>query len=180
MKHNPKAGVAAAAMALILTSGCATITHDSVQDIRVETRMASGEQVDGADCELRNEHSEYKVTSPGAVSVRRSAGSLEITCRYPNLPDAQATATSRANAGMYGNILLGGVVGAIVDHKTGSAYTYPNWLQLVLGKVLSFDRAGEVDGQPTAPRVVGETSSDVVVSEKVTLDDLKDLMKTIR
>ena len=55
---------------------------------------------------------------------------------------------SRVNAGMFGNIILGGGIGMIVDHKRGAAYTYPTWVQLVFGKTLIFDRAAEKDGQP--------------------------------
>jgi hypothetical protein len=50
---------------------------------------------------------------------------------------------------MWGNIILGGGVGAIIDHNKGTAYTYPSWIQLVFGKTLIFDRTTEKDGMPT-------------------------------
>ena len=50
---------------------------------------------------------------------------------------------------MFGNIILGGGIGAIVDHNRGTAYTYPTWVQLVFGKTLVFDRTAEKEGQPT-------------------------------
>jgi hypothetical protein len=49
---------------------------------------------------------------------------------------------------MWGNIILGGGIGAIVDHNKGTAYTYPTWVQLVFGKSLVFDRQMEKEGQP--------------------------------
>ena len=57
-------------------------------------------------------------------------------------------AISRANAGLAGNIIFGGGIGAIIDHNKGSAYTYPTWVQLVFGKTLVFDRSAEKEGMP--------------------------------
>ena len=50
---------------------------------------------------------------------------------------------------MFGNILLGGGIGAIVDHSNGSAYNYPDWMKLVMGKSLSFDRKDTLPNSPT-------------------------------
>jgi hypothetical protein len=59
-----------------------------------------------------------------------------------------ARAISRANAGLAGNILFGGGIGAIIDHNKGTAYTYPTWIRMVFGKTLVFDRSNEKEGQP--------------------------------
>jgi hypothetical protein len=75
---------------------------------------------------------------------------MDITCKHPTNPDASARAISRANGGMFGNIVLGGAIGAIIDHNKGTAYTYPTWVQLVFGKTLVFDRSIEKEGIPTA------------------------------
>ena len=45
-------------------------------------------------------------------------------------------------------IILGGGIGAIIDHNKGTAYTYPTWIQLVPGKTLVFDRSDEKEGEP--------------------------------
>ena len=34
---------------------------------------------------------------------------------------------------MFGNIIFGGGIGAIIDHNNGSAYVYPNTLKVVMG-----------------------------------------------
>ena len=56
---------------------------------------------------------------------------------------------------MFGNIILGGGIGAIIDHNKGTAYTYPTWVQLIFGKSLVFDRSAEKEGQPTVPTEQG-------------------------
>jgi len=84
------------------------------------------------------------------VNVHRSSKDLDITCKHPDNPDATARAISRANAGLAGNIIFGGGIGAIIDHTKGTAYTYPTWVQLVFGKTMTFDRSVEKDGMPVA------------------------------
>lgn len=169
------------AMALALLPGCASITHDSSQRIRLETRLPDGGAAEGADCALQSDGKRYELKTPGTVVVARSGSNLEITCRHPSFPEAKATAVSRANAGMYGNILLGGAIGAIIDHSSGKAYNYPTWLQLVMGKILWFDRSDETDGLPSVARVTGTISEEpAIFDQKVTMDDLKDLMTTAR
>lgn len=41
---------------------------------------------------------------------------------------------------MYGNIIFGGGVGALIDHNKGTAYNYPNNLPVVMGKPVIVDR----------------------------------------
>jgi hypothetical protein len=130
-------------------SGCASIMNDTTQGMKVETKTQAGDLVNGADCKLINDYGTATVKSGDVAQVRRSSKDLEISCVHPQNPDAVARAISRVNGGMFGNIILGGGIGAIVDHNRGTAYTYPTWVQLVFGKTLMFDRNVEEDGKPT-------------------------------
>ncbi|MBC3931083.1 hypothetical protein [Undibacterium curvum] len=140
--------VAAVASSLV---GCASIVNDSSQQIRVETKTQTGEMVAGANCKLSNDYGTVEVKSGNSVALHRSNKDFDITCVHPSNPDATARGISRANAGLAGNILFGGGIGAIIDHNKGTAYTYPTWIQLVFGKTLVFDRSAEKEGQPVAP-----------------------------
>lgn len=141
------------ALALVSLSlaftGCASVVNDSTHPVKVETRTAAGQTVTGADCKLTNDYGVTSMKSGDTAQVRRSNKDLDIVCKHPDNPDASARAISRANAGMFGNIILGGGIGAIIDHNKGTAYTYPTWVQLVFGKTLVFDRTAEKEGQPT-------------------------------
>lgn len=141
------------ALALVSLSlaftGCASVVNDSTHPMKVETRTEAGQAVTGADCKLTNDYGVTSVKSGETAQVRRSNKDLDIVCKHPDNPDANARAISRANAGMFGNIIIGGGIGAIIDHSKGTAYTYPTWVQLVFGKTLVFDRTAEKDGQPT-------------------------------
>jgi hypothetical protein len=130
-------------------SGCATITTDSGQSIRVETFADNGEEIRGAQCKLENDNGSYQVTTPASVTVRKASTDLMMDCTAPNQPAAKASVTSRVGPGMFGNIIFGGGIGAIIDHSKGTAYNYPTWLQLVFGRTLNFDRNEHEDGKPT-------------------------------
>ena len=135
--------------AVVLSGGCASVVNDVTHPIKVETKTEAGEIVAGAECTLSNERASQVIKSGEIANVRRSNTDLKIECKHPAKLDAVATATSRANGGMFGNIILGGGIGAIIDHNRGTAYTYPTWLQLIFGRALIFDRRDEKEGQPT-------------------------------
>ncbi len=176
------------ALACVAATGCASVVNQSTQSIKVETRTAAGATVTGAACKLANDRESLSVRSGGTVEVARSGSDMQITCTHPDQPDASARAISRANAGMYGNIIIGGAIGAIIDHNKGTAYTYPTWVQLVFGKAMLFDRNGEKDGEPVAGIVTGDTvastpspgsaggSNSQRPARPVTLNDLSGLM----
>jgi hypothetical protein len=140
--------LALASFSLAIT-GCASVVNDSTHPVKVETRTEAGQTVTGADCKLTNDYGVTSMKSGDTAQIRRSNKDLDIVCKHPENPDANARAISRANAGMFGNIILGGGIGAIIDHNKGTAYTYPTWVQLVFGKSLVFDRTAEKEGQPT-------------------------------
>lgn len=138
----------AALSAVLLATGCASVVNDSTHPIKVETKTASGETVANADCTLTNDYGTFSVKSGNTTLVRRSGKDLDIVCKDAANGDAGGRAISRANGGMWGNIILGGGIGAVIDHNKGTAYTYPTWVQLVFGKTLVFDRTAEKEGAP--------------------------------
>lgn len=148
----------ALAAALALT-GCASVMNETTHPIRVETKTATGDVVAGADCKLSNDYGSISGKSGDTLQVRRSSKDLDITCVHPTNPNATARAISRANSGMWGNIIIGGGIGAIIDHNKGTAYTYPTWVQLVFGKAMLFDRSSEKDGAPTPGTETGTTTA---------------------
>lgn len=133
--------------------GCASIVNDSTHPMKVETLGADGKVISAADCKLTNDYGTITVISGDTAQVRRSSKDLDITCASSNQPDANGRAISRANGGMFGNIILGGGIGAIIDHNKGTAYTYPTWVQLIFGQTRIFDRTDEKEGQPLTGRL---------------------------
>jgi hypothetical protein len=132
----------------VLASGCASIVNDAMQPVKVETLGLDGKGVSGEDCTLSNDFGQTTMKSGATGQVHRSSKDLDIVCKDAAHPEAVARAISRANAGMAGNIIFGGGIGAIIDHTKGTAYTYPTWMQLQFGKTMVFDRSAEKEGQP--------------------------------
>ena len=135
-------------LACVAMTGCASIVNDTTTPIRFETVSASGAEIKDVDCKLENDYGQQTVKTPATVNVRRSSKDLHVTCVKAGELDGRGVAISRANAGLAGNLIFGGGIGAIIDHNKGTAYTYPQWMQVVMGKLLTFDRRADKEGQP--------------------------------
>lgn len=158
----------AVALAVISTLGaCASITQDKTQPVKVETLDQAGNKVVGAKCDLQNDRGSFNVETPHTVFVRKSGGALVITCKAPDQPQADGKLISRVGGALFGNILFGGGIGAIIDTASGVAYNYPEWVQLVFGKTLTFDRKDFKTAQPTVA-ITEPVSKDAKTAEAQT------------
>lgn len=139
---------------LSLVTGCASVTQGTEQSVKVETITADGRALGDAECVLVNEKGRTVLRSGKAGPVRRAGGDMTIRCELDGQVPALGQAVSRGNAGLAGNILLGGAIGAAVDVGTGAAYTYPTWMQLVFGQERRFDRRTNRGDGPTAGELI--------------------------
>jgi hypothetical protein len=155
-----------------LFTGCASITKDSNQPIKVETYSKDNTMVQGATCTAKNERGEWSAKTPGALVVHRSGQNLLVNCEKEGEGSGIATVISRANGGMFGNILFGGGIGAIIDHNKGTAYSYPDWIRVIMGDNLVYDRKNNKDnevmlGQPASPEALKNIELAKVEEEKL-------------
>ena len=146
MQVTRPAIVLALALQTLLT-GCASITKDSNQPVKIETYSKNNQVVTGVKCVAKNERGEWTATAPGTVSVHRSGENLQVNCEKEGEQPGLATVISRANGGMFGNILFGGGIGAIIDHNKGTAYSYPDWIRVIMGDNLVYDRKNNKDNE---------------------------------
>lgn len=142
-----------------LFTGCASITKDSNQPVKVETYSKDNKMIEGATCTAKNERGEWSAKTPGALVVHRSGQNLLVNCIKEGEATGIATVISRANGGMFGNILFGGGIGAIIDHNKGTAYSYPDWIRVIMGDNLVYDRKNNKDdevllGQAASPEEI--------------------------
>lgn len=112
-----------------LLTGCASITTGQNQTLSVETPGAHA-----AACELSSDKGKWFVPStPGSVVVTRAYGDLNVTCKSKCGNKTGITTVKSSTKGMaFGNIILGGFIGTAVDMSTGSAYDYPQIIQVHL------------------------------------------------
>jgi hypothetical protein len=153
-----KSALLAAAIAM---TGCASIVNETTHPIKIETKTGDGKFITGAECKMSNDYGSFNAKSGDNTPARRSHKDLDITCSQTGQPDAKGRAISRANAGLAGNIIFGGGIGAIIDHNKGTAYTYPSWIQMIFGETLVFDRRDEKEGSP----VVGKKPEEVAAAK---------------
>jgi hypothetical protein len=104
------------------STGCASITQSETQAVSL-TASHEGKPVD-PQCMLKNDKGSWDAKAPAHVSVKKSSEDLEVTCKKEGMPDGLLKAVSRAAGSMFGNIIFGGGIGAIIDHNKGTGYDY--------------------------------------------------------
>jgi hypothetical protein len=120
---------------LVLSTGCSTLTGDGTsQNLSVMTYAPDNKDLDGAKCELKNDEGSWTGVTPTSVMVHRSNKDLMVNCSKEGYKDARANVVSKTKSNMWGNLIFGGGVGAIIDHHNGSAYQYPPVLKLIMGQ----------------------------------------------
>ena len=135
----------------VMFTGCATITSNEMQPVSVTTEDEKGLGLEKAKCSIRNDKGSWEAESPAFVQVRRSSEDLLVECKKDGYPAGSLRAISRAAGGMFGNIIFGGGIGAIIDHNKGTGYNYPNTLPVKMGSSVVVDRkekSATAEGKP--------------------------------
>jgi hypothetical protein len=120
MRHSLTAVAITAAMAAGL-GGCATIIEGTGQSVAVTTSPP------GATCTVSREGmtlGQIAIT-PGSVRIDKSKNDIAISCTKPGFQPATIAQSPRFGGTTFGNIVAGGVIGAVVDASTGANYEYP-------------------------------------------------------
>lgn len=105
--------------ALLLTS-CASIIEGSTQEITVNSSPP------GANCAFMRDgqHVAEISKSPGSAVVKKTGADITVDCTKPGYQEATAIDHSDVAAATFGNIILGGLVGIIIDAVDGSIHKY--------------------------------------------------------
>lgn len=151
-RHSMKAIAILGAVCIL--PGCASVSGERMQPITVQT-IHENTEVAGIGCTLTNDAGSWFVTSPASVAVHKSTGDLAINCKKEAMVGSQ-TVVSKANGSVWGNILVGGGIGYIVDRNTGAGFDYPGTVTVMMR------RLGEVPAAAaptTPPSVMNESTS---------------------
>ena len=142
--------------------GCASITGSTGQSITVTTKD-KGKPVIGANCELVNSRGKWTLTTPGTTEIRRSNEDLIVACQKSGHEPGRAAVVSDTKAAMFGNILIGGGVGALLDHNSGVAYEYPALVDIFMGDSIKITSATNSANPST--NTVSPSSSDSKINK---------------
>ena len=113
-----------------MVTGCASITGSKTQPISI-TATCDAEQVQGASCTVTNDKGVFYVSTPGTVMINKSMADLSVTCTKDKRNSNPSIVSSSSNANIWGNILVGGPIGAAIDAGTGAGFDYPPSINVV-------------------------------------------------
>lgn len=120
-------GKATLALGLLLFAGCATITRGTTESFVIETKPSGARAMlsNGLSCD-----------TPCSLKVKRR-GDFVVTLEKEGYETVTSTVTSSIDkgggAGMAGNVIFGGIIGAGVDAGTGAMHSHqPNPLVVEL------------------------------------------------
>ena len=124
MKLKIKA--AAAALAVICLSGCASIVSGTSQSILVNTNPP------GASCEFVREGNVIATlpSTPGGVTIRKTKHDIILRCNKEGYQQASYYTHSGIEQMTYGNVIIGGAVGWGIDSATGSDNHYDDFVNV--------------------------------------------------
>jgi hypothetical protein len=117
----------------VVSAGCSSITGSTMQNFSLQALDKDAREVKGAACEMSNSKGKWFVSSPGSTTISRSNDNLNVVCQKDGMEPGRAAVVSATKGSMFGNIIFGGGIGAIIDHSNGSAYEYPNFVQVMMG-----------------------------------------------
>jgi len=128
-----------------MASGCSTVLSGTSQKITVNTDPT------GADCSLtRDGLTIGRVNpTPGQTEVSTNRSSITVTCQKEGYQGGSAVDEAGFDPAVLGNIVLGGVVGVVVDASSGAASKYDKVVNVTLQPIAPTSAAPPT-GQPSA------------------------------
>lgn len=135
---------------LLAITGCASVSGSKLQPVSVQT-VQDNKEVAGIGCTLTNDAGKWFVTTPGSVTINKSTGDLAVDCVKDVTLVGHETIVSKSNGAVWGNILLGGGIGYIVDRNTGAGFDYPNSITVMLRRVGEAVSLATPEVLPTTP-----------------------------
>jgi hypothetical protein len=112
----------------LMAGGCATVVSGTTQTIGVNT------DPEGADCQFRRKGVLVGRVNPtpGTMQVGKDHESVSVLCAKEGFDDTTGVIGSEFQAMTLGNILLGGVIGVVVDAASGAMMKYPESVTFTL------------------------------------------------
>lgn len=109
------------AMALLLCSavGCASIVSDNDSTTYIETDPP------GAKLTLHGQDFNRVITSPDSIHLPSEAAPITIECEKEGYLTTSVVMDTSMDGWILGNIIFGGVIGAVVDASRGAGQKFP-------------------------------------------------------
>lgn len=99
----------------LFAQGCATIVSGRTQEIQLRSEPA--------DVLVTAQPGGHTVTTPATLTLPRLGSGYRLRFEKPGYEPQDVRLTTSQNGWLWGNILIGGLIGLAVDYNTGAAYT---------------------------------------------------------
>ena len=110
-----------------LLPACALIVDGNTQAVSISTAPP------GATCTVARDGASFGVIqTPGMVTVERSKRDLLVTCGRAGTQTVQLTQPAKFTGATFGNLIVGGLFGVIVDAASGANYRYDSQMLIIL------------------------------------------------
>jgi hypothetical protein len=114
---------------LLLTTGCASVFHDSKQVVSVRA-ICYGKSMP-SHCVAENSRGRWAFNAPKQIEVSKDMFGLRVTCKSAFVDKHTVSVRPSVQVAMAGNVLLGGFVGGAVDVATARGFQYPAQIDVV-------------------------------------------------
>ncbi|MBL0319179.1 MAG: hypothetical protein IPP74_07810 [Alphaproteobacteria bacterium] len=144
------------------TAGCASITKGPTKNISINTTPT-----EGAECQLTNKAGSWTVEqTPAMVNVHRDNSAMEISCKKGTMAGKQRISYSPEPAAFGNVVMIGGLVGAAIDLKTGAAFSYPDKITIDLTGGPSSDEDTKTSANKQADNSITEKSAILLIGKE--------------
>ena len=136
----------------LVASGCASTLEGTTQTITLMTNPP------GATCKLLREGQAIaSVTTPGGTVVKKTKHDIRVECEKEGYETSTDMLKSGIEGATWGNIILGGGIGWLIDSASGADNRYPDNLTVTLNPKLPAGNAPS--SSPSAQRRLQELDS---------------------
>ena len=118
-----------ALVVVVALAGCASIVSDTDSTTYVETVPEK------CKCTLHGQDFKRVIYTPDSINLPSEAAPLTIMCEADNYQTASVIMDTKADGWIVGNILFGGIIGAVVDAGRGAGEKYPTKFTVQLDPV---------------------------------------------
>lgn len=117
-------------LGLMVAPACTTVTRGTSESYAIETEPA------GAQAKVTDARGTLQCTTPCSLKVKRR-GNLHVVIAKDGFETVDTSVASSVDgagaAGMAGNVVLGGLIGAAIDAGSGAMHSHkPNPLRVVM------------------------------------------------
>lgn len=114
--------------ALALLPGCATLIDGTEQTVTLRTAPV------GASCILQSGPAIVGriPSTPGTLLLHREKQDLGVVCQKPGWDTVVTTIPSQFTGVTFGNVIVGGLIGIVVDEATRANYRYKDDTMILL------------------------------------------------